>query len=129
MAFRLTTQERRIVVFLGASLIVGGAVKLAWRPARGDIDVAHEPLVAASVTQPVDLNVAGKDALESLPGIGPTLASRVIAYREEHGPFGSVQDLVGVKGLGPKSVARLGSLVTVEPRSPLDTRAGAGLDR
>jgi competence protein ComEA len=49
----------------------------------------------------VDLNVAGESDLEALPGIGPALAARIIAYRDENGPFASIDELADVSGITP----------------------------
>ena len=61
----------------------------------------------------VNLNTATLDQLDSLPGIGPALAQRIISYREQHGPFRSVQELLNVSGIGEKKFADLRSKVTV----------------
>lgn len=61
----------------------------------------------------VDVNRADASALETLPGIGPALAARIVAWREEHGPFGSVDDLLAVAGIGDKVLAGLRDLVRV----------------
>ncbi|MDQ3023689.1 MAG: ComEA family DNA-binding protein [bacterium] len=53
----------------------------------------------------VNLNSALQAQLESLPGIGPALAGRIISYRNEHGPFKAVDGLDDVKGIGPKKLA------------------------
>ncbi len=50
---------------------------------------------------PVDLNAADATTLQTLPGIGPVLAERIVAWREEHGPFASVEELGEVSGIGP----------------------------
>jgi competence protein ComEA len=50
----------------------------------------------------IDLNSADGAALEELPGIGPALAERILAWREEHGRFASVEDLLAVPGIGEK---------------------------
>lgn len=65
------------------------------------------------VSTPLDLNSATAAELETLPGIGPALAGRIVAYREEHGPFTSVEDLLQVSGIGPATLERLRPLVYV----------------
>jgi competence protein ComEA len=61
----------------------------------------------------VDINTATLDQLEALPHIGPALGQRIIDYREEHGPFASVDDLNNVSGIGDKTMEDLRPLVTV----------------
>ena len=63
---------------------------------------------------PVNLNTADEAALTALPGIGEELARRITAYREEHGPFASVEELTEVSGIGQGKLAALEGLVTVE---------------
>jgi competence ComEA-like helix-hairpin-helix protein len=55
----------------------------------------------------VDVNRATREELLSLPGIGPTKASDLMAYRELHGPFATLESLTAVSGIGPATVARL----------------------
>lgn len=57
--------------------------------------------------QRVDLNRASAAELDRLPGIGPVLAARIVAYREQHGPFRTSQELLAVRGIGPRLYARL----------------------
>ena len=61
----------------------------------------------------VNLNTATLDQLESLPGIGPALGQRILDYRQEHGPFRSVEDLLNVSGIGEKRLGDLRSKVSV----------------
>lgn len=61
----------------------------------------------------VNINTATAAELEALPGIGPVLAARIIRYREEVGPFFTVEQLQEVKGIGSKTLKRLLPLVTV----------------
>lgn len=61
----------------------------------------------------VDLNRAGQAELDALPGIGPVLAARIVAYREAHGGFRSVRDLRRVQGIGEKLYRSLAELVAV----------------
>jgi competence protein ComEA len=63
----------------------------------------------------IDLNRAGAAELEELPGVGPTLAGRILARREEQGPYGSVEELNEVTGVGAKLFAQIAPLVTVGP--------------
>ena len=60
---------------------------------------------------PLDLNTATAGELETLPGIGPVMAERIIAYREANGRFSSVDDLDNVAGIGPKTLESLRPLV------------------
>ncbi|MET0788407.1 MAG: helix-hairpin-helix domain-containing protein [Cellulomonas sp.] len=60
----------------------------------------------------VDLNSADAAALDALPGIGPVLAGRIVAHRED-GPFSSVDELADVAGIGPTLLERLRDLVRV----------------
>lgn len=61
----------------------------------------------------VNLNTATAAELETLPGIGPSLAQRIIAHREQRGPFRDVRDLLKVSGIGPKKFEAIEGLVTV----------------
>lgn len=61
----------------------------------------------------VNINTADAAALEALPRIGPALAERIVAWREENGPFGSVDDLLAVEGIGPKVLEALRDQVTL----------------
>jgi competence protein ComEA len=64
---------------------------------------------------PLDLNSANQEALESLPGIGPTKASDIIAYRETNGPFQSLDDLVNVPGIGPATLETIREYLILQP--------------
>lgn len=60
------------------------------------------------------LNTATEAELESLPGIGPVLARRIVDHRRHHGPFARLEDLLQVEGIGPKLLERLRPLVAVD---------------
>ena len=62
---------------------------------------------------PVDLNRASVDQLDTLPGVGPVTAQKILDWREQHGRFSRVDELQEVDGIGPKSYARLVPLVRV----------------
>ena len=56
---------------------------------------------------PVDLNTATADQLDTLPGVGPATAATIIAFRRQHGPFRTVDDLAAVSGIGPAKLAQI----------------------
>ncbi len=68
---------------------------------------------AAAPAEPLDLNAATPAALDQLPGVGPVLAGRIVAWRAAHGRFTSVDELGEVEGIGPKALERLRALVRV----------------
>lgn len=61
----------------------------------------------------IDLNTADQATLETLPGIGPSLAQRILAWRDEHGRFSAVEDLLDVSGIGDGRFADLQDRVRV----------------
>jgi len=61
----------------------------------------------------VNINTADSDLLQTLPGIGPKTAERIIEYRETTGRFKSAEDVQNVKGIGPKRYEKLKPLITV----------------
>jgi len=60
---------------------------------------------------PIDLNSADETQLESLPGVGPSLASRILAFRELNGPFSSVDDLRDIAGITERKFQRIAPYV------------------
>lgn len=74
-----------------------------------------EPFITLSDVDAVDLNHARAGELETLPGIGPVLAARIVIDRAENGAYASPDDLVRVSGIGPSLVRRLTPLVQVSP--------------
>lgn len=65
----------------------------------------------AASAQPVLLNSATLEELDTLPGVGPITAQKILDYRAEHGAFGSVEELDAVPGIGPATLAELTPLV------------------
>ncbi len=92
-------QELNIPYIEGASPVIGTPV----------------PSVAASTTELVNINTASADELDTLPGIGPTTAQKIIDYREANGPFVKTEDIINVPGIGPGTYERIKSLITVGP--------------
>ena len=61
----------------------------------------------------VNINTASVGELDSLPGIGPSKAAAIVAYRDANGPFASCSDLTNVKGIGSATLTNIGSMCTV----------------
>jgi len=61
----------------------------------------------------VNINNATESDFENLPGIGPVLAQKIVDYRDQHGPFRTIQDLMKVTGIGQKKFDSLSAYVTV----------------
>lgn len=94
------------------------------RAARVDLQ-AMQPRTETSPTRspsspaaPLNLNTADAETLQALPGIGPALAERIVAYRWEHGPFQTAEDLLRVPGIGPKRWERIRHAIRVTAEEP-----------
>ena len=62
----------------------------------------------------VNINKADANALQTLPGIGPSKADAIIEYRETNGSFQTVEDLLNISGIGEKTFEKLKDLITVQ---------------
>jgi competence protein ComEA len=130
-----TPAERRAILVL-VGLLVLGAARDAWvaaglrraGPAAGDDAAATSgpPVTPSGAAAPADsapaappaagrvnLNAAGAEELDTLPGIGPVLAGRIVEFRARNGPFRSVDELRAVRGVGPRLLERLRGRIEV----------------
>lgn len=135
-----TPGERKALLFLGAVVVLGSSVRVARAiGGQSDLDPAAKAAIerqisavdsvrktgkkqkgkgrkpkTAEVVAPaiVDLDIASAEQIETLRGIGPSLAKRIVADRDSLGPFGSLAELERVKGVGPRLAAKIDSTVT-----------------
>jgi competence protein ComEA len=102
----LRADADRLAVNLAARIADGQQVVVPQRgraPAPGGAANATAPAAAG----PVSINSASAAQLEALDGVGPATAQRIVAYRQQHGGFRSLQELDEVAGIGPKRLAAL----------------------
>ena len=79
-------------------------------------DGQEEALKEGSIKKKIEIiniNTAKKDELIFLPNVGPVTAERIIRFREDFGVFKSIDDLIRVKGIGPKTLDKLRKYVTI----------------
>jgi len=105
-----------VLLALGVVLGAGRTLTTANGPAAIRTDSAHLHLV--------DLDRADAPEMTALPGIGDVLAGRIVADRESRGPFGRIETLARVHGIGPVMVERLRSRTRFRPTldGPEETR-------
>jgi competence protein ComEA len=75
-----------------------------------------------STQRAVNINTATSEQLQLLPGVGPALAGRIIAFREANGPFEKVDELAAVQGIGDKSLAKLRPYVATSGATSLSEK-------
>jgi competence protein ComEA len=63
----------------------------------------------------ININLASLEELDTLPGIGPVTARKIIDYRQANGPFQTPEAIMDVSGIGPATFERIKDLITVEP--------------
>jgi len=84
-------------------------------PAVGE-EITEEPLVSGgeqNTKGKVNINKADQAQLETLPGIGPAKAQKIIEYREKHGGFKSIEEIMNVSGIGEKTYEGLKDLIDI----------------
>jgi competence protein ComEA len=100
-------RDGELIVILAQ--LAPGSSPMVPRAGAGDAS-APEDLGAR-----IDINTATAEELEALPGVGDVTAARIIAYRQQHGPFRAVDDLIHVQGISDRTIDEFRDLVTIGP--------------
>jgi competence protein ComEA len=88
---------------------------LAEKEGQGKVLVQPlDPPTMKILSIPVNINTAGVEDLDILPGVGPKTAQAIVEFRETHGKFSTIEDLLRVKGVGPKKFASLRPHITIQ---------------
>jgi competence protein ComEA len=95
-----------------AETSASGSAPVAKGLPRSSLPASVPAPVPATSTNPVNLNAASTAQLQSIPEIGPVLASRIVRYREIHGAFNRPEDLLKVQGIGRVTLERIRPFVT-----------------
>lgn len=107
LGFFLGNQQNRdgITVSVSEECLTVPAVQTDALPESTEETVA--------ISFPISINRAGKEEFMALPGIGEVLAERIVAYRDEHGPFTSFEELLNVEGIGKKRLEEILNYIAI----------------
>jgi competence protein ComEA len=100
--------SRKVITILAVVLYLGSLAVMAQTPAAPKGKAAK-----AAQSAPVNINQATPEQLTLLPGIGQVMAKRIVEFRQKNGPFKKVEDLLAVRGIGEKSLARMRSFIVL----------------
>lgn len=121
--FNLTKDEKKIVVFLILTALVGSGINYYKKlKSQVELKVVSSNLnkdtrdidALLKESKSVNVNLSNLERLCRLPGIGPALAKRIIEYRDKNGPFKDIENLRNVRGIGDKKLAEIKQFLTLE---------------
>jgi len=125
--FTFNRNEQLVLLMLSLALLAGIVVSYLDRTnsdAIRDFDVKKNEVPVPDILEkttaedhqtslPIDINSATAKDFEKLPGIGPSIAQRIVDYRTKVGKFKTIDDMTNVSGIGPKTLERLRTQLTI----------------
>lgn len=106
-------EAQKTDINLAALLEDGQKLDIPYLEGISPVLATPEEAVVVTTTELININIASQAELESLPGIGPTTAQKIIEYRDANGPFLNPEDIINVPGIGPGTYERIKDLITV----------------
>ncbi len=129
-----TRNEQKILLFLCVVFLAGAGIKAYRAMTAGEersgfdytrsdsVFAARSAGAIAPAEVKIDINAASRAQLMTLPGIGPALAERIIAYRAAHRRFQRVDEVKNIAGIGAKKFERIRGSIEVKPESRRERR-------
>jgi competence protein ComEA len=101
---------------LARALEDGEQLDIPYLPGASPLVIIEAPAAAEPpAAELININIASQSELDTLPGIGPTTARKIIEYRDANGPFAAIEDIIKVSGIGQVTFERIKDLITVGP--------------
>ncbi len=103
------------LIVWAAGFWIAPVVQFGYRPVVYTAPRTEQEAQQAELAAPINLNTADAETLMRLPGIGEKRAAAIVAYREEHGPFASPDELVEISGISQRMVDQWAGRITLAP--------------
>jgi comEA protein len=106
--FYLTHQERKVLLAVGILILCGSVIRFSGQTKAvtnaDNQNYINFPSREPAHFKPININTASRQELEKIPGVGPTIANRILDYRLRFGPFKTWESLKNIKGIGDKKL-------------------------